>query len=103
MRVDEVSVLFKALSSPVRLTVLIHLMGGGHTVHELVEHLGVSQPLVSQHLRVLRAAGLVKGTPAGRERVYEIEDEHVTTIVKDALQHVGETRPAARAGSPRHA
>lgn len=90
--VDEVSVLFKALSSPLRLTVLIHLMSGGHTVHELVEHLGVSQPLVSQHLRVLRAAGLVESTSAGRERLYAITDEHVMHIVKDALQHVEEDR-----------
>ena len=90
--VDAVSVLFKALSSPVRLTVLIHLMTGAHTVHQLVEHLGVSQPLVSQHLRVLRAAGLVEATSAGRERRYAITDEHVMHIVKDALQHVAEAR-----------
>jgi DNA-binding transcriptional ArsR family regulator len=88
--VGEVSALFKALASPVRLTVLVHLMSGGHTVHELVEHLRVSQPLVSQHLRVLRRAGLVQATTAGRERVYTIADEHVTHIVRDALQHVAE-------------
>ena len=90
--VDAVSVLFKALSSPVRLTVLIHLMTGAHTVHQLVEHLGVSQPLVSQHLRVLRAAGLVEATSSGRERLYAIADEHVVHIVRDALQHVDERR-----------
>ena len=89
-QVGRVSVLFKSLSSPVRLTLLIHLMEGGHTVHELVDHLTVSQPLVSQHLRVLRSAGLVRAESVGRERVYTITDEHVSHIVRDALQHVSE-------------
>ncbi|CAN5383981.1 MAG: winged helix-turn-helix transcriptional regulator [Nocardioidaceae bacterium] len=88
--VERVSMLFKSLSSPVRLTLLIHLMEGGHTVHELVDHLSVSQPLVSQHLRVLRSAGLVRAESVGRERVYTITDEHVSHIVRDALQHVTE-------------
>ena len=66
-------------------------------VHELVDRLGASQPLVSQHLRVLRGADVVRGVRRGKEIAYEIADAHVAHIVADALRHTGETpAPALR-------
>jgi Bacterial regulatory protein, arsR family len=59
-------------------------------VHELVELLGVSQPLVSQHLRILRGARLVVVERLGREAVYSLADPHVAHIVGDAVQHSNE-------------
>jgi DNA-binding transcriptional ArsR family regulator len=59
-------------------------------VHELVEKLGVAQPLVSQHLRVLRGAGVVRGARRGREIAYFLVDEHVAHIVADAITHARE-------------
>jgi DNA-binding transcriptional ArsR family regulator len=43
------------------------------TVTELTEPFGISQPAVSQHLRVLRAAGLVQVRKAGRHRIYRLD------------------------------
>jgi ArsR family transcriptional regulator, zinc-responsive transcriptional repressor len=62
-------------------------------VHELTEALEVDQPLVSQHLRVLRGARVVAADRRGREVVYRLEDEHVGHIVADAITHVAEGDP----------
>ena len=59
----------------------------GLCVHELVEALEVPQPLVSQHLRILRSTGIVTGTRRGREVEYKLADEHIAHIVADAVAH----------------
>ena len=58
--------LLRALANPHRLAIVRELDGQARCVHELVEALGVSQPLVSQHLRVLRASHLVQAERRGR-------------------------------------
>jgi len=84
---EEASELFRTLSSPVRLAVLQRLEEGEQCVHELVEALDLPQPLVSQHLRVLRGADLVSRVRRGREVAYVLSDDHVAHIVRDALRH----------------
>lgn len=64
--------------------------GGGTYVHELVAALGVSQPLVSQHLRALRNSRIVRTRRPAREIQYELTDEHVAHIVLDAIRHAQE-------------
>jgi DNA-binding transcriptional ArsR family regulator len=56
---EAASDLLKALASPVRLGIVRELSEGGKYVHEPVAALGVSQPLISQHLRVLRNSHIV--------------------------------------------
>jgi ArsR family transcriptional regulator, zinc-responsive transcriptional repressor len=92
--------LLRALAAPIRVAIVTELAGAQRCVHELVDSLGVSQPLVSQHLRVLRGAGVVRGSRRGREIAYSLVDEHVAHIVADAISHAGEGRTvglAARA------
>jgi ArsR family transcriptional regulator, zinc-responsive transcriptional repressor len=89
--------LFKALASPVRLSVIVELGTGPRCVHELSDALSangreVSQPLLSQHLKVLREVGLVAATRRGTEITYELVDEHVAHIVNDAIKHSQEER-----------
>lgn len=79
--------LFKALSSASRLRLLQILAGGSSTVSALATDSGLSQPLVSQHLRTLRSAGLVSVKRIGREAHYDVADVHVTHIVEDAVKH----------------
>ena len=69
---------------------MLQLRESPRCVHELVAALGVAQPLVSQHLRVLKAAGVVRGDRNGREVVYRLADEHLAHIVSDAVTHVEE-------------
>ncbi len=84
--------LLKALANPIRLAIVEELGDESRCVHELVDDLGVAQPLVSQHLRVLRGARLVTTERRGREVVYALADEHVRRIVADALRHAREQR-----------
>lgn len=67
---------FRSISHPTRRAVLDRLQRHGEQpVHELAEPLRVSQPALSQHLRVLRESGLVAARRDGRERVYRLEPE----------------------------
>jgi ArsR family transcriptional regulator, zinc-responsive transcriptional repressor len=84
--------LLKALASPLRLRIVLSLAERPQCVHDLVEDLGVKQPLISQHLRVLRLAGLASGERRGREIVYELADEHVGRMARDAIDHAKEER-----------
>src|SRR5260370_13063526 len=77
--------LLKVLSAPARLAIVVELAEQPRFVHELVDRLGMSQPLVSQHLRVLRGARLVGVERRGREAVYSLADQHLAPIVADAL------------------
>ncbi len=80
--------LFKVLGSESRLGLLRLVEQQPRTVGSLAEAMSMSQPLVSQHLRTLRQAGLVSATRAGKEITYQLADVHVSHIVADALAHV---------------
>ena len=69
---ERVVTIFKALSSDVRLEILSLLAEGPVCVNALVGRLNVSQPAVSQHLKVLENAGLVKGTKIGYRVHYSL-------------------------------
>jgi DNA-binding transcriptional ArsR family regulator len=88
---DAAAALLKALVAPLRLALVDLLAEAPLCVHELVAALDVPQPLVSQHLKVLRSAGLVATTRRGREVVYRLADDHVAHVVRDAVAHAGET------------
>lgn len=79
------------LGNESRLALVMLLQGGPQTVSWLVEQTGLSQPLVSQHLRTLREGGLISGTRDGREVTYHLADHHVAHVVSDALIHVSES------------
>jgi DNA-binding transcriptional ArsR family regulator len=64
---------FNAVAEPRRREILDALALGERSVTDLVEHLGVAQPVVSKHLRVLREVGLVQVRDEGRQRIYRIE------------------------------
>jgi ArsR family transcriptional regulator, zinc-responsive transcriptional repressor len=84
--------LLRALAAPVRIAIVLELRESSRCVHELVDALGVAQPLISQHLRVLKTAGVVAGARHGREVVYSLVDDHLAHIVADAVAHAEESR-----------
>ncbi len=84
--------LLRALAAPVRIAIVLQLLESSRCVHDLVDALGVTQPLISQHLRVLKAAGVVHGERRGREVVYSVVDDHLAHIVVDAVAHAEEGR-----------
>jgi DNA-binding transcriptional ArsR family regulator len=64
---------FNAVAEPRRRQILDVLAAGERSVGDLVERLGLSQPLVSKHLRVLREVGLVQVRDEGRQRLYRLD------------------------------
>ncbi|MCV7382595.1 ArsR/SmtB family transcription factor [Mycolicibacter longobardus] len=84
--------LLRALAAPVRIAIVLQLQESQRCVHELVDALGVPQPLVSQHLKILKAAGVVAGERSGREVLYRLTDHHLAHIAVDAVAHAGEDR-----------
>ncbi|HEX3394602.1 MAG TPA: metalloregulator ArsR/SmtB family transcription factor [Acidimicrobiales bacterium] len=64
---------YAALAEPHRRQILDLLRKGEQPVGTLVEQLGISQPGVSKHLRVLREAGLVRSRAHGKQRLYGLE------------------------------
>jgi len=85
--VVRASELFKALSSPSRLAILLLLAKSPTTVGGLVTATGQSQPLVSQHLKNLRAANVVTVERLGREATYSLADRHIAHVIEDAVSH----------------
>ncbi|MFM9414516.1 ArsR/SmtB family transcription factor [Peptococcus simiae] len=80
--------LFKALSDPTRVRILWTLSQGQSCVVHIAEALGMTQSAISHQLRVLKGARLVKNTRDGRNMLYELDDDHVTQIFQQGLDHV---------------
>jgi DNA-binding transcriptional ArsR family regulator len=95
-RLHDACELLRALGTPHRLAIVLELAEGPRCVHELVDVLGISQSLASQHLRVLRSTGLVTAARRGKETIYALADDHVAHIARDALTHGGEPGHRAR-------
>jgi ArsR family transcriptional regulator, lead/cadmium/zinc/bismuth-responsive transcriptional repressor len=89
---EAIAEIFKTLSDPTRLKILLRLAVGEACVHELCAALAMSQPAVSHQLRLLRVTRLVRTRRAGREIFYSLDDEHVMSLVDAALAHAGERR-----------
>lgn len=87
---DTAGELLRALAAPLRIAIVLQLQQSARCVHELVDSLDVPQPLVSQHLRILKQAGVVSSERAGREVLYQLVDHHLAHIVADAVAHAGE-------------
>ena len=71
---------FNAIAEPRRREILDALAGGERPVNGLVELLGLAQPQVSKHLRVLREVGAVEVREAGRQRLYRLNGRALRPI-----------------------
>lgn len=87
---DLIALTFQALSDATRLRIIWALAAGEQSVTQLVLSLGVSQPAVSHHLRMLRNLRLVKVRRSGRHSNYVLDDGHIDRLLKEALAHVEE-------------
>lgn len=90
---DEITALqaevLKTLASPRRLEIIHRLAEGPCEVGRLAEELGASQPNISQHLAVLKAAGIVDAERDGREVRYRLSDPDVVVacaVMRGVLQ-----------------
>ena len=66
---------FHVVAEPSRRQILDALLDGAQPVNAVVERVGMSQPVVSKHLRILKDAGMVSVEPRGQQRLYSLEAE----------------------------
>lgn len=93
MSQQEITILsetFRLLGEPSRLKILLFCIDSPKSVTEIAETLELSQSLVSHHLRLLRGARLVVGEKQAKQVFYKVADEHVSNMLLDMLNHVGE-------------
>ncbi len=77
--------ILKSLGHPVRLSIICQLYDQKQNVSDLCHCLDVSQPVVSQHLAVLRSLGLIEGTRKGTRVIYKISDNFTKNVVRLVL------------------
>ncbi|PTK34001.1 ArsR/SmtB family transcription factor [Staphylococcus hominis] len=83
---------FKALSDYNRLRILELLYKGEASVGHITHTLKLTQSNVSHQLKSLKQAGLVKSSRHGQSMIYSIDDQHVSTLLKQAIQHAHHQR-----------
>ncbi len=83
--------IFYALSDPVRLEILEFIRDGEKCVCEIVPHLNLIQPVVSRHLKILKASGLVVDRKDGNKRLYSITDAGVYRIIDGITPELANT------------
>ena len=82
---------FSAFSDSTRLKILSNLLDGKKTVTEICTFTGISQSAISHQLMKLRLLKLVKGIKSGKYTFYMLDDEHIETIIRYALDHIRES------------
>lgn len=85
---------FSALGEPNRLQIVELLKSSSFAVGEIAETLGIRQPQVSKHLKVLAESGIVRVEPRARQRIYHLQSEPFDRIARwvDSFEHLWEVR-----------
>ena len=89
-QVVELAEMFRLMSDPTRLRIIIACLDAPAAVGEIAERLGISASLVSHHLRLLRAARLLGAERRGRQVFYVVGDLHIRSMLSDMVDHVAE-------------
>ena len=88
-RTQAMAALFGALADPTRVRLIAALERAELCVGDLAATVGLSSSATSHQLRLLRRLGLVRTRREGRTVYYALDDEHVRTLYRQALDHVG--------------
>jgi len=88
--VQQLADLFALLGDVTRLRIVLTCLANPTSVGEIADKLGLSSSLVSHHLRLLRAARLVRSERKGKQMFYSPLDNHVECVIGDMMAHVAE-------------
>ena len=91
-RAAELADLFRLLGDPTRLRIVLTCLDASVAVGDIAARLGLSGSLVSHHLRLLRAAAIVRAERQGKQVFYVAADDHVRRMIADMVEHVTEPR-----------
>lgn len=86
--IQKVSQLYKVLSDPTRLRILLLLKQGELNVTAIAEQLAMEQSAVSHQLKLLRDAHVVKSRREGKIIYYTLDDHHVIDILNQTFKHI---------------
>jgi ArsR family transcriptional regulator, lead/cadmium/zinc/bismuth-responsive transcriptional repressor len=93
-RVVPLADLFRLLGDPTRLRIVLSCVEQKRAVGAIAETLGLSASLVSHHLRLLRAARIVRAERQGKQVFYVAADRHISGMLGELLEHVAEPQQA---------
>lgn len=93
--VVELAEMFRLMSDPTRLRIILSCLDAPASVGAMAEALGISASLVSHHLRLLRAARLLNADRRGRMVFYVVGDPHIRSMLTDMADHVAEAEAEA--------
>lgn len=88
--ISQLADLFHLLGDPTRLRIVLACLSAPIAVGDIAAGLQLSSSLVSHHLRLLRAARIVKAERQGKQVFYAAADAHITGVLGDMLEHIAE-------------
>ncbi|MEE8515490.1 MAG: metalloregulator ArsR/SmtB family transcription factor [Alphaproteobacteria bacterium] len=86
----EMAEMFRLMGDATRLRIIFECLKGPVCVGDMADRLQASQSLISHHLRLLRAARILKSERQGKQVFYSAADEHISCVLTDMAHHVGE-------------
>ena len=89
-QVVQLAEMFRLMGDPSRLRIILACLAGPTSVGTIARDLGLSASLVSHHLRLLRAARVLRGERRGKPVFYATADDHINGVIADMLAHVVE-------------
>jgi len=78
---EQAAECLKTLAHPHRLRMVQMLLSGSYTVGELAESCGIASNVASEHLRLMRHCGFIRGRKEGRRTFYEVVEPHLSDIM----------------------
>ena len=88
--ISQLADLFRLMGDTSRLRIILTCLHAPISVSDIASRLDLSQSLVSHHLRLLRAARIVRSERRGKQVFYVGADEHIQCVVEDMVAHIGE-------------
>ena len=86
--IQQMAGIFKALSDPSRLKIVLALLKAEHCVCDIAIICNQTDSAISHQLRILRALKIVKNRRDGKSIYYSLEDDHVISLINMSLEHV---------------
>ena len=88
--VSQLADMFRLMGDTSRLRIILACLHDPISVSDIASKLVLSQSLVSHHLRLLRAARVVRSERRGKQVFYVAADAHIQCVIEDMVAHIGE-------------
>lgn len=89
-KATELAEIFRLMGDQSRLRIIVACTRGPICVSDMASQLELEQSLVSHHLRLLRAARIVRAERRGKQIFYSVADDHISCVIADMVDHICE-------------